>query len=355
MKIRFIVAAAVAAALAAWAWHSMDAPTAAPQATAKAPGAPSSGNSGVFNGSAASPPIATKSNGGAGAVTGEVPKLTLSGELAVARNYKALYERLANSAEGQTPEGQYVLYRILRACANVTDRRGRPPNRTMTEEQREAYIATIADRDPSREKRLAAFEAIGEDKCVGVSGIVTTEAELSQKLAAAAAAGSPGARTLQLEQEMWAERRANASTVRGGPTLSDAQIEALRGSLASKDPEALLNAGRILANNFRDISIRIGDAQMPVETRALNNALQLAACDYGHPCGDNNARILNGCAFQGHCEAGNLRDYLTFYGASPHDAMLQDQYRQVIRNAITTGDWSALSFVRGPVPTFPRR
>jgi len=355
VNVRVVVVAIVVAALAAWAWNAYDTPAVAPQAGVGSVSAPAGGTSGVFNGAAATPPIATKSNGSVSGGPLVPVKLTLAGELAVARNYRELYDRLANTSEGQTPEGQYVLYRILRACANVTDRRGRPPSRPVSEEQRETYINTIADRDPAREKRLAAFEAINEDKCVGVAGVVTTEAELAQRLANAAAAGSPAAKALQVEQEMWAGRRANASTVRGGPTLNDGQIEALRTSLASKDPEALLSAGRILANNFRDISIRIGPDQMPVESRALTNALQLAACDFGYPCGDNNSRILNGCAFHGHCEAGNLRDYLAYYAASPHDAMLQDQYRQVIRNAIATGDWSALSFVRGPVPNFPRR
>lgn len=355
MNVRVLVVAIVVAALAAWAWNAYDTSSGAPQAGTGIASAPTGSASGVFNGASATPPIATKSNGSV-AIAPLVPaKLTLSGELALARNYRELYDRLANSAEGQTPEGQFVLYRILRACANVTDRRGRPPSRAITEEQRETYLNTIADRDPSREKRLAAFEAINEDKCVGVAGVVTTEAELAQRLANAATAGSPGAKALQVEQEMWAERRANASTVRGGPTLTDAQIESLRTSLASKDPEALISAGRILANTFRDVSIRIGPNQLPVESRALTNALQMAACDFGHPCGDNNSRILNGCAFHGHCEAGNLRDYLAYYAASPHDVMLQEQYRQVIRTAITTGDWSALNFVRGPVPSFPRR
>ena len=273
--------------------------------------------------------------------------LTLSGELAAARSYKALYDRLANNPEGQTAEGQYVLYRILRACANVTDRRGRlQVPRVPTEEQKQAFYAGLSDRDPNRAKRIAAFENIAEDRCVGLTGIVTTEAELAAKLSSAVAAGSPAARATQVEQEMWAERR--GSQERGGPTLSDAQLDALRASLASKDPEAILAAGRVLSNSFRDITLRIGPEQLNAEGRALMNAWQLAACDYGYPCGDSNFRVLNACAYQGHCEAGNLPDFLSYYNASPHDSVMQEQYRQTIRRAIETGDWSALTFARGP-------
>lgn len=273
------------------------------------------------------------------------PRATLSNEFAATRQLKALYDRLANSAEGRTPEGQYTLYRILRACANVTDRRGPRPLRVPTDEERQAYLAALSDRDPAKVKRVAAYEQLSEDRCVGLSGIVTTEAELGQRLRDAAAAGSPAARTAQIEQEMWQERRTSQSR---GPTLNDAQIEAIKAALASRDPEAMVTAARIFANTFRDLSVRIGPDQLNAENRALMNALAVTACDYGYACADNNLRILNACAHQGHCEAGNLPDFIQYYNTSPYDAQLLQQYRAVIHNAIETGDWSNVAFVRGP-------
>ena len=61
-------------------------------------------------------------------------------------------------------------------------------------------------------------------------------------------------------------------------------------------------------------------------------------------------RVLNACAYQGHCDANSLPDYLFYYGASPHDSQLTAQYREVLRNAIETGNWSQLTVVRGVTP-----
>ncbi len=45
----------------------------------------------------------------------------LAKEFQSAKSYKALYERLKDSPEGRTPEGQYYLYQMLRACATVAE------------------------------------------------------------------------------------------------------------------------------------------------------------------------------------------------------------------------------------------
>ena len=70
------------------------------------------------------------------------------------------------------------------------------------------------------------------------------------------------------------------------------------------------------------------------------NAALLLACEYGYACGDNNPRVLNACAFQGHCGVASLPDYLFYYGSSPYDAQLLDRYRTVLRQAVETGNWS---------------
>src|SRR5205085_5142878 len=54
-------------------------------------------------------------------------KASLFNEFLGAKRYKALYDRLKSSPEGQTAEGQYVMYEILRKCATITDRDMRRP------------------------------------------------------------------------------------------------------------------------------------------------------------------------------------------------------------------------------------
>lgn len=358
MKGKWIAGLVVASALAAFAWLQAGSPDAAvdPQAAAAVSGVTSGASSGSVLGAATGSTLVRPASSAAA----HAPiRASLASEIDNAKSFKAIYDRLANSAEGQTAEGQYALYRILRSCANVTDRRSQRP-RTPSDEQRREMIAALPDTDPHKAKRLAALEQLADDRCLGLGGIVTTEAELSKRLADAVAAGSPNARAFQIEQEMWQERRTAASESgrRGytAPTLSETQLDSLRNALNSKEPEAMITAGRILSNAFRDVSVRIGTDQAAIEGRALNNAFTMLACEYGYPCGDNNQRILSACAYEGHCAAGNLPDFLFYYGSTPNEAALQDQYRSLIRNAIETGNWSAITFVRGPTvaSTSPR-
>ena len=265
--------------------------------------------------------------------------------------YKAIYDRLRNSSEGDSPEGQYFLYRILRACATVADRRGGAPARTQNaaqlEERRQQIAASLPEGDPRRAQRLEAFDKVAVDQCAGLSGLAVTEAELAQLLKSALAGGDPKARAWEVEQEMWQERRAANSPGRPGPTLSDAQLASLKEAFSSRDPEAMVIAGRVLANSFRDLSVRMGPDQEVIENRAFMNASLLLACEYGYACGENNSRVLSACAFQGHCGVGSLPDYLFYYGASPYDAQVLDRYRNILRQAVESGDWSALAIERG--------
>ena len=284
-------------------------------------------------------------------------KATLFNEFLRTKQYKALYDRLKASPEGQTAEGQYVLYEILRKCATITDRDTRRPLVRTADQKRDDFVAGITQNDPQREKRIAAFDEVAVNRCAGMENVTIAQAELNKMLANAAAMGDAKAQALAMEQEMWAARRAAGPQGRWGRdnvTLADPQVDSLHQIVASRDPEAMVIAGRILAGTWHDYGLRIGPENQPVEQRAFMQAWQLLACDYGYPCGESNDRVLNGCAFQGHCDANSLPDYLFYYGASPHDSQLTAQYREILRNAIETGNWSQLTVVRG-LPTPDRR
>ncbi len=266
--------------------------------------------------------------------------------------WKPIHDRLRGTGEGATPEGQYFLYRILRACATVADRKGGPAprpaqNAAQLAERRQQIAAAFKDGDPRRAQRLEAFDKATADQCEGLAGLTVTEAELGQLLRNALEGGDPKARAWQVEQEMWQERRSASSPGRAGATLSDAQVASLREAFSSRDPEAIVIAGRVLANSFRDVTVRIGPDQEPIENRAFMNAALLLACEYGYACGENSPRVLNACAFQGHCGVASLPDYLFYYGSSPYDAQLLDRYRALLRQAADTGDWSAIVLDRG--------
>jgi hypothetical protein len=279
----------------------------------------------------------------------EAVKATLFNEYLGAKQYKPLYDRLKGSAEGQTPEGKLVLYDLLKACATITDRRGsqwKPP-----QTKREDFLAGIGPNDPQRDKRIAAYEGFTANKCVGFEGMTISQADLDKLLADSAAGGDPRARAMVIEQDLITARRTQG---RDNVTLADAQIEALKQSLASKDPEAIRVAGRVLSNGWSDYALRLGPDQQPVEQRAFMQAWLVLSCEYGAPCGSDTPRLQQACAFQGHCDAQSYPDYLYYYGSSPYDSQLLVQYRTQLRTAIETGDWSQLSVVRG-LPPPPNR
>jgi hypothetical protein len=291
--------------------------------------------------------------GGPKARAAPAKHVTLFGEFLTAKSYKALYDRLKATPQGQTPEGWYVMYEMLRRCAAITDRTSRQPAARTTDPKRDDFVAAIAPTDPLRDKRIAAFDDVTANRCAGMEGVTIAQADLNKMLASAASGGDPKAQALSLEQALWAERRASGPEGgwgRNSVTLSDAQVASLQGIAASRDPEAMLIAGRVLSATWNDLTLRTGPDNQPIEPRAFNQAWQLLACDYGYPCGEDNPRVLAGCAYQGHCNASSLSDYLYYYGASPNDSQLSAQYRTILQNAITTGDWSQVNAVRGPRP-----
>jgi hypothetical protein len=281
-------------------------------------------------------------------VSGKAPGKTaksLNTEFLQAKSLRALYDRLKGSPEGTTPEGQYILYEIMRRCATVTEGSVRRPF-TRSMPKREDFVAAIAPDDPQRDKRLAAFDEIDTKRCAGFDGVTITQADLNKLLADSVAGGDPKARALMIERELWASRPPGQRM--NQVTISDAQVASLQQILASKDPGAMVAAGRILSNSWHDFSIKIGNDV--IEPRAFYNAWQILACDYGYPCGSDNSRVLSECALQGHCQAQSLQDYLYYYAGSPHDSQLVQQYQQILRNAVETGDWSQIQTVRGPRP-----
>jgi hypothetical protein len=351
MKLRWLGALLLVVAFGAGAWMLLRPPEFAPLPSGAAPlpelpAAPraSADSSGKLSASAV-----LSIDPRAPTVRGPVRAMpaSLNNEYLTAKNLKALYERLSGGAEGQTGEGQYILYEILRRCATVTDGNvRRPVQRALP--SRDEFAATLAANDPQREKRLAAFDEMDTKRCAGFEGFTTTQANLNKMLADAVNAGDPKARALAIEQELWAQRRQGQRMDQ--ITLSDAQVDSLRQILATRDPGAMVAAGRLLSNSWHDFTVRVGPEGTPIEPRAFYNAWQTLACEYGYPCGANNTRVLSECALQGHCQAQSLQDYLYYYAGSPHDSQLVMQYQQILRNAIETGDWSQVAVVRGPRP-----
>jgi len=275
----------------------------------------------------------------------------LATEMALPKSWKAIYDRLKNTPEGQTPEGLHYLAAILSACANVTDRKMPRRPSPATDEAKAKYLASVSEKDPNRAARLAAYETtIGVDRCAELRDITTTEAEIKGLRDQAAAVGDPKARAQQIANEIWATTNPGGSSAGGLPPITDAQLEALQQIARTGDPGALGTVGSVLASTLGDMYIRAGPNEQPVDPRAFHDAWQLAACEFGASCGRDTRTVAYGCAYEGRCGVDNLRDYYFYYGNSPAQSQNVGEYSNEIVNAIRTGDWSYFQFVRGPPP-----
>jgi hypothetical protein len=356
MSSRFLIPVLVVGSFVAGAWWLLKPPELnelpAPSAAAAVPSGPSA-RSATPEKLAASSVLAIDPRA-------PTPKAALHGrptltrEFLAAKQYRALYDRLKSSPEGTTAEGAYVLYEIANRCATITDR---PVRRNFgnaakpLDQRRDEFLAALQPTDPLREKRVAAFEEVNTNRCLGFEGVSMTQADLGKMLADAVSLGDPKAKALAIEQEVTAARRGRWDS----GTLSESQIEGLKQAIGTRDPAAMVLAGRLLSTGYNDLTMRVGPDGQVAEPRAMYNAWQILACDYGYPCGETNDRVLQACAYQSHCDASSLPDYLHYYGSSPHDSQLIAQYQNILRTAIETGDWSQLNLVRGPrAPGAPR-
>jgi hypothetical protein len=351
MSSRFLIVMAALVIFVAGAWLALKPPelheTPTPGASAATPSADASARSPAPEKLSASSVLAidprTRSKKAAVPV-----RQTLAGEFRAAKQYRALYDRLKSSAEGTTAEGAYVLYEIAKRCATIPDKptwRNAPAAKPL-EQRRDEFLTSLQPTDPLREKRVAAFEEVNANRCLGFEGVTMAQADLNKMLADAVRLGDPTARALAIEQEVMGARRGRWDQ----GTLSESQIDGLKQAIGTRDPSAMLTAGRILSNSYSDLTMRVGADGQIVEPRAMLNAWQILACDYGYPCGEDNTRLQQACAYQAHCDASSLPDYLYYYGSSPHDSQLIAQYQNILRAAIETGDWSQLNLVRGPRP-----
>ena len=271
---------------------------------------------------------------------------------------KAMYDRLSQQAT-RTAEENYVLAEVMNDCRDAA--RMKDMRKTIEEEMsagRNRAMATLSDKDPAKETRIAAWEKMfgrrgGTPVCAGFEEMTVSRADIRAAMAKAAEAGDPRARARLVEIDAWAPLLGPDGYMFHGrdsklPSLSDAQLAILRESLASNDPSAIMAVGRLLSSTLADVQIRAGSDERAVDPRAFYDAWSLVACDAGSDCGPQHQSILSGCFAFGNCDARDLREYLFFYDNSPQQSQRVAEYQAQITRAIRTGDWSYFQFHRGP-------
>jgi len=261
-------------------------------------------------------------------------------EFATAKSLKPLYDRLAAQGSALSGEGKFLLYKILATCGKVADMKTPRPGKDRATQRRELE-AMIPEANPDRARRLALFDQVSA-RCDGLEGIATSKAELDKLLADAARDG-----------DAKAQARLAVPPMVNGPkgtqlTITDDQFHALQAAIASRDPEAIAIAGTALSNTYDDAVLRIGPNADELQSRASMEAWRLIACEYGLECGADNLALQQDCINRGQCAASTVQDQVFYYGVSPYEAQLIDQYRQLYRNAVANNDWSGLTLSRQP-------
>ena len=278
---------------------------------------------------------------------------TLMADVTRGRNYKEILDRL-RAAQERTPEENYALAEILARCAKGAEAAGagfgyRP--RLGGTDRRQQLATAISDKDPDRDRRLAAFDAINVDPCTGLENLQATAKEVRELVAIAAAAGDPKARAYQVQSEIFEQMRGPRTPGEGPRTMriSDAQLDTLRDVMRSSDPGGVVMAARIFTMPLGDLSIRTGPGEGTLDNSAFSTAAQLVACDLGDACGADSPRMLEACALYGNCNAADLREHIFYYGSSAASAQNANLYYTELQRA-RSGDWSYFNFNRGPAP-----
>jgi len=247
-----------------------------------------------------------------------------------ATNLHALYERL--SANPVSGEASYLRYRIVAECENVR-RRG---------SELDSLAASLQGAEQRRRREALAHL---RGRCDGMSAVPYSDALAASLLADAVERGDRKAIVHQLAQDILLTARDTF-----GPSISEDQLSRLRSGVQSKDPVAMVMAGQTLSNAFRDLVIEETNSGREIDYRTAREAWRMLGCDFGLECGVEHQAVMEACAFEGHCDAITLPDFLYFYRLSPAEAQAAARYRMLFLTAAESGDWSGLRFSRRQNP-----
>lgn len=165
----------------------------------------------------------------------------------------------------------------------------------------------------------------GLDRCKGFTGENIEPSEVQRLWDEAAEGGSP----LGLSHKLFQIERTK------GP---DAARQAFIAVLDSQDPVAIMDS---LSYAKQPGYLNIGGPYDLRDSDALGTAWALVACDLGLNCGPNSSYVIAHCALVNQC-ADSTVELQRMQFANQQDWDTANAFRQVIRVAIVSRNWSAL-------------
>ncbi len=267
-------------------------------------------------------------------------KSVLAQEFEKARQLKTFYDRYAANPDGADAETKFFAALAMERCVG----RGRGAQ-GPSDEAKARFQARLKENDPGNAQRIEAFNRVTET-CEGFGNVNISAAEISKLYREAAALGNPAAK-VAVASELYRDQARGARGMEER-RMTEEQLAMVRDGLASGDPFAIENAGRLLTWSSTQLADRrVGPNGDPFMPRDWGPAWQLAACDRGANCGADSYKVLNGCAYMGACGYDNLETYMQFNELPPNVYAAAMQNRATILDAIAQGRWDWLGIAAG--------
>jgi hypothetical protein len=238
---------------------------------------------------------------------------------------------------GQTYRGESIDLRLKRQLASITG--------PFVEQRQEIY----RDWSPRSAQAL----------CAGFPNAISDE-DIDKAYGEAAAAGDPRAKLSALRDQIMSSAPTQTKPVHGLPfdgtgsyqfieprAPTEAQANALKEALASKDPTQILYAGPLLTGQYAEYELKFGDGDGRVGI--YHGFLwQSVACHYAGGCGQDSFEVRLNCAMHARCDALSYDDMVQRYHLTADDWLRFQEYRRILIRAIDEQNWALLMESRGP-------
>ncbi|MEO8104428.1 MAG: hypothetical protein ABI790_18080 [Betaproteobacteria bacterium] len=267
-------------------------------------------------------------------------KSALAQEFEKAHQLKTFYDRYAANPDAADGETKFFAALAMERCIG----RGRG-SQGPSEADKARFQGRLKENDPANAQRIEAFNRVTQT-CEGFANINLGAADIAKLYREAAAQGNAAAK-VAVAADLYREQARGARGIEER-RMSEDQLALVRDALGSGDPFAIERAGQLLSWGSTQLADRkVGPNGDPYSARDWAPAWQFAACDRGANCGSDNYKVLNGCAYQGHCGYESLESYMQFNELPPNAYAAAIQNRATILDAIAQGRWDWLGIAPG--------
>ncbi|MCW5591533.1 MAG: hypothetical protein KIS74_05520 [Burkholderiales bacterium] len=255
------------------------------------------------------------------------------------RDLKAFVDSLLARKDSLNHEERYFLARALETCAFATAMND--DLAVAAEKRRRQFLSTIAPGDPEAGKRIAAYDAADDtQRCVGFQGSRIAQKQVDDLYRQAGDGGDARAQARMLVAELNKNLTAKSGEV--GRAVGNEDFLRIIGLLETRDGEAMVLVAQFLAQHQLIGELRLGPTGEIPDPASLVGAFSLVACDFQPTCSAFDREALQACAYAGYCSAGSYEELYANFLASPFAYAQALRYREIIRDAIETRNWSLL-------------